>query len=322
MGVGPDTPCPPCSRRSTDGSARRGVTLLELLVTLAVVGLLLALVLPIVLSNRRTVELDQVRTGVNQTLRAAHDLIAADIRIAGERFNEIGLGILSPVQLEVDGSNSVLTLRRAREEWLPVCNDDALVGSSITVAVVGAITPQRCIVQRTIESGSVHWPPNVLAWRTVLADAGGRGTAYIHDPASNVGQYFLVEIVDAQPLQVQCVDGCTWASGAAYSEANAAVIGLLDVFEYRVAADGVLVRRDAVTGDVLRIADGIRRFVVEVTRDDGSGADEVLTEFGSDLSWARIRSVDVTISVGLEQGRTEIEREMTVEYFPRNVLSR
>lgn len=321
MGAGPVTPCPPCSRRSIELRARRGVTLLELLVTLAVVGLLLALVLPIVMSNRRTVELDQVRTGVNQTLRAAHDLIAADVRIAGERFNEIGLGILSPVQLGSDGNGSVLTLRRAREEWLPVC-DDPLTASSITVAVVGELTPQRCIAQRTVASDGVDWPPNVLAWRSLLAATGGRGTAYVHDPASNVGQYFLVEIDTARPLQLQCVGGCTWDAAAEYGEATASIIGLLDVFEYRVDDDGVLVRRDAVTGDVLRIADGISRFDVTITRDDGTPAGEVITSFGPDQSWAGIRSVGVTVAVALEQGRTEVEREMTVEYFPRNVLSR
>lgn len=320
MGVGSVTACPRCSRRSIDGMARRGVTVIELLVAMAVVGLLLALVVPIVLSNRRTVELDQVRTGVNQTLRAAHDLIAADIRIAGERFNEIGLGILSPVQLGADGSNAVLTLRRAREEWLPVC-DEPLSGSAITVAVIGEVEPQRCIVQNTVASGGVDWPPNVLAWRTLLADSGGQGAAYIHDRVSGLGQYFTVEIDPAQPLQVQCAAGCTWNTSAEYSDARDGIIGLLDVFEYSVD-DGVLVRRNVVTDDALRIADGITRFEVAITRDDGSGGDEVVTVFGPGLSWARIRSVDVTLAVALEQGRTTVEREMTVEYFPRNVLSR
>jgi prepilin-type N-terminal cleavage/methylation domain-containing protein len=322
MGVGPATRYPPCSRRSIDGSVRRGVTLVELLVTTAVVGLLLGLVLPIVLSNRRTVELDQVRTSVNQTLRAAHDLIAADLRIAGERFNEIGLGVLSPVQLGVAGDNSVLTLRRALEEWLPVCDDDPpLTGTTITVAVIGEIEPQRCIAQRTVEIEGVDWPPNVLAWRDLLADSGGQGTAYIHDPASGVGQFFGVEIDHDEPLQVQCVDDCTWDASAEYSEANAGIVGLLDVFEYFVA-DGVLVRRNAVTGDELRIADGISSFAVSITRDDGSGADEVVTEFPPGASWARIRSVNVTLAVTLDQGGTAVDREMAVSYFPRNVLSR
>lgn len=321
MAVGPATPSRPCSRRSTDVAVRRGVTLLELLIAMAVVSLLLAMVIPIVMSNRRTVELDQVRTGVNQTLRAAHDLIAADIRIAGERFNEIGLGILSPVELEVVGGSSVLTLRRALEVWLPVC-DDPLTGSSITVAVVGVITPQRCIVQSTVPSGGVDWPPSVLAWHTALQPSGGTGTAYIHDRVSGVGQYFEVEIDSALPLQLQCAAGCTWDPSAEYSDDRDGIVGLLDVFEYRVDADGVLLRRDAVTGDELRIADGITRFDVTITRDDGAGAAEVLTEFGPGLSWARIRSVDVTLAVELRQGSSVIERDMTVAYFPRNVLSR
>lgn len=311
-----------------EGTGRRGFTLLELLVAMAIVALLLALVLPIVLSNRRTVELDQVRTGVNQTLRAAHDLIAADIRIAGERFNEIGLGTLSPIELEVDAAgSSVLVLRRALEQWLPVCDEPLAAGSdSITVAVINEIEPQRCVVQNTIESGGVDWPPNVLAWRTLLADVGGRGVAYIHDRVSGVGQYFGVEIDPAQPLQVQCVSlgglDCTWKALAEYSDARDGIVGLLDVFEYRVDGDGVLLRRDAVTGNELRIADGITRFDVTITRDDGSADGEVLTAFGPSRSWAGIRSVDVTLAVELEQGRTAIEREMTVQYFPRNVLSR
>ena len=290
---------------------------------MAVVSLLLALVVPIVLSNRRVVELDQVRTGVNQTLRAAHDMIAADIRITGERFNEIGLGILSPVQLDLDvaGDSSVLTLRRALEVWLPVC-DQPLTGTSITVAIEEAITQPRCILQSTVPGGGVDWSPSVLAWHAALQPFGGTGTAYIHDRVSGVGQYFEVEIDSARPLQVQCAAGCTWDPAAEYSDERDGIVGLLDVFEYRVDSDGVLVRRNAVTGDELRIADGITRFDVTIVRDDGTGATEVFTEFGPGRSWARIRSVDVTLAVQLQQGSTVVEREMTVEYFPRNVLSR
>lgn len=295
--------------------------MIELLVTMAVVGLLLALVLPIVLSNRRTVEFDQVRTGVNQTLRAAHDLIAADIRISGERFNEIGLGILSPVELGADANGSVLVLRRALEEWLPVC-DEPLTGSTITVALTGVVEPQRCIVQRTVESGGVDWPPNVLAWRSILLPAGNRGTAYIHDRVSGLGQYFVVETDPADPLVVRCVADCAWNPSAEYSDSRGGIIGLLDVVEYRVDDEGVLIRRNAVSGDVLRIADGIVDFDVAITRDDGTGADEVVTEFAPSSSWARIRSVNVTLAVALDQGGTDVDRQMTVEYFPRNVLSR
>lgn len=310
-----DTQCQRSSRRST---RRRGLSLVELLLAMAILGLLLALVVPIALSNRRTVELDQVRTGVNQTLRAAHDFISADIRIAGERFNEIGLGILSPVQLASDSNGSVLTLRRALQEWLPVC-DEPLSGSSIVVAAEdGAIEPQRCIVQRTLADGGVDWPPNVLAWREFLD--GASGTAYIHDQVDGTGEYFTVEVRNDAPRRLRCTSGCAWQN--TYSDSRGSIVGLLEVFEYRVDDAGVLVRRNAVTGDELRIADGIVDFDVRITRDDGSGGAEVLDEFGPGLSWARIRSVDVTLTVALEQGGTEIEREMTVEYFPRNVLSR
>lgn len=313
--------CPRCSRRSIEVPRRTGLSLVEVLVAMVVVGLILALVVPLVLSNRRAVELDQVRTSVNQTLRAAHDLIAADIRIAGERFNEIGLGILSPIELELGADGSVLVLRRALEAWLPVCDEPVASGATaITVALDGVIEPQRCVVQRTIESDGVDWPPSVLAWRTFLASVGGQGAAYVHDRVSGVGQYFLAEVeADTDRWLVRCLAsglGCDW--DATYSDSRDGIIGLLEVFEYRVDADGVLVRRNAVTGDELRIADGVARFEVAITAADGS----VSSAFASDGNWSRIRSVDVTIGVVLEQAGTLIDREMTVAYFPRNVLSR
>lgn len=322
MRDGPGTKWARSSRNSIERSSRRGITLIELLVALAVVALIMAFVIPLTLSSRRVVDQDQVRTTVNQSLRAAQDLIAADVRIAGERFGEIGLFQFSPVELrqDADGS-SELILRRFLIEALPVCETSALSGGQATIAVAtlpggGGTLPARCRAQTTVSDASGEWPPNLFAWREFLQPSGQR-IAYVYQPGAGIGQWFTLEVRDASKEEVHCLDGCSWDATAQYSVSNNSFVALLDEFTYRLD-DGVLVRVDTAPAQTVRIADGIEAFDVTITLDDGS----VVDAFAATANWTTIRSIDVSVQSAIDVRGTAVDRTMQVAYFPRNVLSR
>ena len=282
---------------------------------------MLALVLPLVLSQRRVVQLDQARTSANQTLRAVSQLMAADVRIAGERFGE-GLA-LSPIAVSVDGSgDSVVVLRRNLEDALPVCQS-VPAGSTVTSIVVAdwgpTVTHPQCAVNRTATYGGVDWPYTLDAHRRITEERGGVASAYIFDPASRTGQWFAMRIDGAQfspPDEVRCDDACAWTTD--YEPGANAYIALLDAIEYRLV-DGVLQRRDLATGDVLRIASGIEAFDVTVSI---AGEATPRTTFPDTGVWRSITSLDLDVVVERREGGSLAERSLQTRLFPRNVLSR
>jgi len=309
------------SRRGRAHRSRSGFTLIEALVALAVAAIVLGLALPLVLSQRRVVQLDQARTSANQTLRAVSQLLAADVRIAGERFGE-GLA-LSPIAVSVDGSgDSVVVLRRNLEDALPVCQSGP-AGSTVTSIVVadwsGTVTHPQCAVNRTATYGGVDWPYTLDAHRRMAEERGGVASAYIFDPASRTGQWFAMRVDGAQagpPDEVQCDDGCAWA--ADYAPAANAYVALLDAIEYRLV-DGVLQRRDLATGEVLRIASGIEAFAVTVSV---AGEATPRTAFPDTGAWRSITSLGLDVTVERREGGSLAERSLQTRLFPRNVLSR
>lgn len=301
--------------------SRSGFTLIETLIALAVAAILLGLVLPLVLSQRRVVQLDQARTSANQTLRAVSQLLAADVRIAGERFGE-GLA-LSPIAVSLDASGeSVVVLRRNLEDALPVCQSvpAGSTGTSVVVADWGpTVTHPQCSVNRTATFGGVDWPYTLDAHRRIAEAQGGLASAYIFDPASRSGQWFAMRIDAAQgspPDEVQCDDGCAWTTD--YEPGANAYIALLDAIEYRLV-DGVLQRRDLASGEVLRIASGIESFQMTVSL---TGEATPRTTFPDTGVWRSITSLDLDVVVERREGGTLAERSLQTRLFPRNVLSR
>ena len=83
-----------------------GVTLVELLVTVAIGVVILGLTFSIVMSNRNLMTRDQVNTELNQNLRIGADILGDDLRIAGQ-------GILIPTSssMPLKIQNNVITIR-------------------------------------------------------------------------------------------------------------------------------------------------------------------------------------------------------------------
>ena len=336
-GNGRATSRPACPARSRVAGGRipathtHGLTLVELLIAAGVAGIVMALILPIVLGNRRVVQNDQLRTGVNQTLRATNDILAADLRITGERFG-IGLGI-SPIELRVNADgNSELVVRRNLVDALPVCAKVSGNQTIIQVAEWGSTLFAQCdVTGTTTDTGGHEWPETMYAHKELLDAAGGMSSAFIFDPVSGIGQWFPMSMDGTtvpQPDVVQCVptgedeNECVWDPGADYSPGTGtgpyAYIAQIEESTYRVR-DGILEKVDTGSGRILRIASGVNRFRVTATFAGGVTRDAVS---GTATDWRDIRSLDLDMAVTLDEGRTQVERELQTSLFPRNLLSR
>src|SRR6185436_13790805 len=76
----------PMTETSGRPRAARGYTLIELLITLAVTGFVLAGTLTVVLSSRAIFAKDRGRVAVVRNLRDALEVVGVDIRQSGERL--------------------------------------------------------------------------------------------------------------------------------------------------------------------------------------------------------------------------------------------
>lgn len=126
----------------------KGFTLTELLVALIVASFVLSLALRLIVDQRQLVVQDQARTGINQNLRAAIDLVGTDIKQAGERLTG---GTSFPVIQVKNGNGTVgdpnrfdrlVLQRKLLDQSLPVCQSisSGSVTSSTSTIVVSTDT--------------------------------------------------------------------------------------------------------------------------------------------------------------------------------------
>jgi type IV pilus assembly protein PilW len=279
---------------------------------------MLGLLLPLMMSNRRVVQLDQTRTAVNQNLRSATDLIGADIRTAGERLSQ-GSGPQLPALLIVSGAGGApdeLILRRNLSDIvLPVC--ETLTGNQNNITVVRRHNwPQignypECLELDTDGDG---WSDNLQAWRDYAA--GGTVVGYIFNPVTGRGQFFEFEVRDNSRRMIHKV--APSAHWDRYNLEDRARIYILEERRYRLA-DGALTL--IINGDeagAARIAADITDLQARYVMADGSLQDTLPA--GS--SWRDVRSLEITLTTRSTLQRETVERTLTSRFFPRNVLSR
>ncbi|MBS3933626.1 MAG: hypothetical protein KGZ35_04655 [Truepera sp.] len=308
------------SRRSSPSSIEAGLSVVELLTALAVLGVMLSLLLPLIMSNRRVVQLDQTRTAVNQNLRSATDLIGADIRTAGERLSQ-GSGPQLPALLIVSGAGGApdeLILRRNLSDIvLPVC--DTLNGNQNNIPVVQPSGWQyidnypECLKLDTDGDG---WSDNLQAWRDYANAVGGRVVGYIFNPVTGRGQFFEFEVRDNSRRMIHKV--APSAHWERYNLADRARIYILEERRYRLADGALTLIINGDEANAARIAADITDLQARYVMADGSLQDTLPA--GS--SWRDVRSLEITLTTRSTLQRETVERTLTSRFFPRNVLSR
>jgi prepilin-type N-terminal cleavage/methylation domain-containing protein len=174
---------------------QRGLSLLELLVTVVVSTTILSVALGLIVTQRREYLKQQANTDANQTVQSAMDLIGTDIRLSGEL---VGSGLSLPVIQIKDGGASpdiLILQRKLLATSLNVCED--VTGKPTAISVVStAKTIEGCSFS---DGNSNLVPDDVEDWRAYRCSLDSDETCKDLDTSCKQ--------VDATSLN----DECSWA---------------------------------------------------------------------------------------------------------------
>ncbi|RTH13645.1 prepilin-type cleavage/methylation domain-containing protein [Thermus scotoductus] len=295
----------------------RGFTLAELLVALGIGGLLLGLLLSTTLGNRRLYVLDQSRTAVNQNLRAALDILVADIRQAGERLP----GDFPAV--EVRNGNELVLRRNLLDVSLAVCDQNGINGNQDNIPVADKnpppnATPAYLDACAFRDTNGNRYDDRIEIWQSYSCNSDGvpgcnNGNrreavrAYIYDPVNKRGEWFEYDAEDGSGVKIHKGNNERWQN-------SYGPLSRLYILEER---------RYYLEGGILKLAENGQEgkgLVADVTgfqaraRANGSW----YTVFPPpNLNWRTLEAVEATVQVRIGS----VARTMTTQAVPRNVFS-
>ena len=309
---------------SIPSSASHGLTLIELLVAAAIAVILLGLAFQVVVSNRRIYTLDRARTAVNQNLRAALDLIGADVRQAGERLS----ADFPALEIIDHGQADELILRKGiLDAVLPVCKDVSGNQDVIFINREGNAPHDNPACYRVDGNGN-GWDDRQEAWQAFRCQQDGApgcqnndrevARAFLYDPVTGTGEWFTYDADDLSKFKVHKVSQPPWQYS--YPANHRPRLYLVEEHRYTLdTSNGLLqlVKNGEVTNP-LDLVDHVTAFSVEIDLQDGSHQ----TAFGTGDGWTQIKAVVVRIQAKEDyaRGRTLV-RTLEGRYLPRNVLS-
>jgi prepilin-type N-terminal cleavage/methylation domain-containing protein len=299
----------PCSPSSADG-----FSLIELLIALLVTSVLAGAALGVTLSTRRLVVKDQGRHRVDQDLRIGLDLVGIDIRQAGER-----LPADFPAIEVVDGAagapDTLIIRRNLLGEVLPVCEEitEATTTTEIRIAVTGSSPPQGC--PPVPDDDGDTWPDNLQSWRAMRDGVGGAIVAYVYNPVDREGEMFVYDGDGTTTDYIHKDDTGSWQH--TYEVTQQCRVYLIEERSYTLIGDVLEMTINQDTANPIRLLHGVTDFQVRALLEDGS----VVDDLDADDDWAGLSAIDVNLAAEIEVNGQTLDRTVTAQFFPRNVLS-
>jgi prepilin-type N-terminal cleavage/methylation domain-containing protein len=297
---------------------RGGFTLVEILVALGIASLLLGVILSTTLGHRRLYVLDQNRTAANQNLRAALDILVADLRQAGERLP------LDFPAVEVRNNGTELVLRRNLfDVVLSVCDRNGISGNQDNIPVADGNPPQDASTEyieacRFRDEDGNGFDDRIDAWRNYRCGLDGDPACqtndgrevvrvYIHDPSTGGGEWFDYDGEDSSGVHIHRGNRDRWQN-------SYGPLSRLYILEER---------RYFLSGTVLNLAEnggGGRGLVGDVVslQIKARAGNSTYTDFPPPgVSWTSLEYVEVTVKSRLGN----VERALSTQAVPRNVFS-
>jgi prepilin-type N-terminal cleavage/methylation domain-containing protein len=187
---------------------QRGLSLLELLVTVVVSTTILSVALGLIVTQRQQYLKQQANTDANQTVQSAMDLIGTDIRLSGEL---VGSGLSLPVIRIMDGGagpDKLILQRKLLATSLNVCEDVTGNPTAISVASTKAIEgcsfsdgnndfmpddvedwrDYRCSLDSANDCQDIAAPCKQISGSSTNAECSW---AYIYNPRTGDGDFFI-----------------------------------------------------------------------------------------------------------------------------------
>jgi type IV pilus assembly protein PilW len=263
------------------------------------------------MSSRRIYDADHARIDLNQNLRAAMEIVSADIRQAGERLptDFPAIGIEDGDELP----DRLVVRRNLLDTVLLLCADLPPGQPRITVGLDHPGTLEGCA--RVADDDEDDWPENLDRWRDARLAAGGAMPAYIYDPTDGTGEFFTYEAEDAVGLTIES-EQAQWDK--TYRATNHCRVYLLEERRYELAGGLLQFVQNEDVDQPRRIVDDVVDLRLIAHFQNGSEATSL--DFTDD--WRSLRALEVQL-VGRRtlRGRS-VDRTWSSEIMPRNVLSR
>lgn len=307
--------------RPSSLSSAKGMTLLELLVAAAVGVLVLGLAFSVTVANRRVYEVDQARTALNQNLRAAVDMIGADVRQAGERMP----ADFSPIAV-VDGSpGDTLTLRRSLHNVvLPVCGDLRAGSNEDKIDVARKNHPPNAACAFNDEDDN-NRDDGIDEWRAFRCAQDGvpgcqgnaqeRVRAYVYNPVSRQGEWIVYDAEDSSGFKIHKANNERWQHD--YEVDDLPRVYALEERTYRLSGGMLQLVMNGDAANARNVTAGATALSVRALMQDGSWK----TSLGPGDDWTDVAALEVQLTVrAAARGRT-LERTLGSRFMPRNILS-
>ncbi|AXH00806.1 prepilin-type N-terminal cleavage/methylation domain-containing protein (plasmid) [Deinococcus wulumuqiensis] len=345
-------PTTPNSAVPTERVAQQGFTLIELLVSMGLLGILLLVVFSIFMSSNNLIETDTSRVNATQNTQSAMDLLASDVRQAGENL-DLSLGVSG---LEFNASS--LTIRRS----IPPLTALQAPSTEPTLAGQTVKTMSVCSLNTSTKQIQIVGPPpstsstaptatttctystrpdgedaNVKIWRVYFAAEDNRPQVGLLVRPKTSAQTALIErvaVVRVEATQTQNYGSTTVRRvfvtlrdpiPAGFSATNGSTLTLIDERRYL---------RDS-TANELRLALGgqtdTEAAVVAFNVTDftttallgaaGTSPEETVSSLGLTGPWSRVKKVNLSLTAGNSGTGRSRSRTFTTSIFPRNVES-
>lgn len=307
-----------------------GLTLIEILVALAVSGLILTLVLGITNSSRALYEADQVRTAVNQNLRTAMDLIGSDVRVAGQGMVGSELNAIL-----VEGGNE-LVIRTAPVDLAPlqVCED--INGDQNLLRVTrpgggggggggGGSMPANCTLSGSNDADGNGILDAFEAWIAFRqSQPNGEVRAALIDNTGTPPEFFTYDREDGTTRQLHklnppgCGSACNWSR--TYDLDDSPTLFILEDRRYQF--DNATGRLQLIVSgqDPIDLINNVTDFRVAVIMPDGTR----IEDFGEGEDWTSVASVEISVTGAATRRGADAptERTLTSNFYARNIRSR
>lgn len=285
-----------------------GFTLLEALVALGLLGVVMTMVVGHVISIHEGYHTDVVRTRINSNLRSAMDMIAMNIRQAGENLQSSFPAVL--LEDGGPGNPDILRLRRNRiSEVLALCQN-LNSGESVLPVSRDDNSVAQCVNSNVQSSYD--------AFEKVRIEDGGISRVFIYDRSSKKGEFLDYTGATLTGDVYYLSTGATTTNYPALTTA----IYLLEEYRFSLdtADDTLLLHINGEMDSSFSVAFELIEFDINLEMDDGVEMTALAADHPA-YDWKNLRHVEVSLRGESERKGVSYDSAISASYFPRNVLS-
>ena len=289
--------------------AEHGYTLVEMLAASFLGMIILSLSLGVITTQRNTYKYDITRTKVNQNLRSALDIIAMNVRQAGEAFPDF-----FPAIILANGATDELTIRRNLYEngILNVCQTltAGTSNASVIFSTTASVLP-ACAY-------NIGLAPYRATWDAHRVAEGGSARAYVYNRSTRLGEFFTYTgSGDTGARMTISKSAATWVNSYP-GDGNSAAMYIIEQYRLRVLGGVLQIVRNEDLVNVLNVVDSISNFQTNIVLRDGT----IKTTFGAADYWPDIQYLEIALTGRDTFGKRVIDNTVTARLFPRNILSK